>query len=331
MATVSVARTGTPKPTPYALMLDINPDTNLLTGTVGVTGDASTAAIAGWRNKWSTTTPVTAQLGVHAFEMSLDTGSAALTNAPAGHGYGTVTVTNTGITTVTSHVGDGSAVSTSGVLGPSGEVLVFQTLYTNKGSVTGTIGINADSTHSIVPASDGGHPLASLLVWQKLAGTSTRDPSPFPGNLGVEVTGGLYTATTPYAGLSATTVGGATFSAQLLFSGANVNASLTNPDVSLWVTNKNVISFPTGTANPGSITALTVTSTGGFNGKFTLKDGSVLRSSIAFQGQLVPNHGSAVASDKGFGNFLLPQLASPPTTTASTSPILSGAVVLKGL
>ena len=79
--------------------------------------------------------------------------------------------------------------------------------------------------------------------------------------------------------------------------------------------------------NPGKITSLTLTpSTGAFNGTFTLTDGLIVRSNIPFQGQLVPTDA------KGYGYFLLSQLADPsavPPTTATTSPILSGWMVLE--
>ena len=59
-----------------------------------------------------------------------------------------------------------------------------------------------------------------------------------------------------------------------------------------------------------------------------LTDPPALPRTVAFQGWLVPTLG------KGYGYFLLPQLANPlasPPTTATTSPILSGKVLLEAV
>ena len=82
------------------------------------------------------------------------------------------------------------------------------------------------------------------------------------------------------------------------------------------------------TVTPGSGTAFTAGTTGGFGGSFTLTDldsssKPVIRAP-AFQGMIV-NDGSG---QKGYGYFLLSQMPGV-GTTATTSPYFSGGVVLE--
>ncbi len=295
--------------TPLLLNLDLDPSTNALSGTLNVQGDVSTAAITGWRNTWHTTAPanaVTDQLGKHAFELEPVTPGVA--GEPQGYGFGTVTVTAAGATTVSGRTADGGAVLCSGVLSATGDVLVYLMLSSNKASLLGEEAI----------ASGGSHTVSGSLDWQRtLVSTSVRDYAPF-GPMALKAQGGLYALATPVLGLTAATPPVA--NAQLTFTAGGVESSLTNPDVAVYISGKNVMSVLTGTANPGHVGSLVLTaSTGAFSGKFTLTDNAVTRSGIVFQGQIVPSLG------KGYGFFLLPQLGTPSATT----PILSGAVVLE--
>ena len=89
----------------------------------------------------------------------------------------------------------------------------------------------------------------------------------------------------------------------------------------------NTLTMPTfaSTLNPGKVTCAITPSTGSFTGTFTLNDSPGGLRTVPFHGWLVPGEG------KGYGYFMLPQLADPtalPPITATTSPILSGRVVL---
>jgi hypothetical protein len=308
--TVNIARTGK---LPVVLVLDIDPATNDLTGTVSEQGSSTHAMIVGWRNVWHTTAtptanPVVGQLGAHSFKID------PATTGPQGYGYGTVNVTNTGGTTVGGRTADGEVIATTGVLGPDGEVLVYSMLYISKGSILGTMGIESDANHSI----------ASTLDWQKTQATTARDYAPF-GPLNVAVLGGKYSVTTPLLQLPSLSLT-VTDNAQFTFSDAGL-PSATNPNMNLRISNTNVLTLnPT---NPGKINSLVFTpTTGAFGGKMILTDPPALPRTVAFQGWLVPTLG------KGYGYFLLPQLANPlatPPTTATTSPILSGKVLLEAV
>jgi hypothetical protein len=308
--TLSIVRS---KQLPVLLVLDLDPATNDLTGTVSEQGSTTNAIIVGWRNVWRTTTtptanPVVGQLGAHSFKID------PATTGPQGYGYGTVNVTNTGGTTVGGRTADGEVIATTGVLGPDGEVLVYSMLYISKGSILGTMGIDSDANHSI----------ASMLDWQKTQATTARDYAPF-GPLNMAVLGGKYSVTAPLLQLPSLSVT-VTDNAQFTFSDAGV-PSATNPNMRLRISNTNVLTLnPT---NPGKINSLVFTpTTGAFGGKMTLTDPPALPRTVAFQGWLVPTLG------KGYGYFLLPQLANPlasPPTTATTSPILSGKVLLEAV
>ncbi len=311
--TLTVPRTGL---TSVVLTLDLDPTSNTLGGDIGVLGGNTTFAISGWRNIWHTTAPANpaVQAGSHAFELGPDVNSQGLVGVPQGYGYGTITVTTAGATTVAGHMADGSVITANtGSLGPNGEVVVYQMLYSNKGSVLGHVSIGTDSHHLITGSLD----------WYKSAVVVARDYGSF-GPMTLEATGGLYVTSAPVIGLATTLTG--VNNAQLVFAqGGLPGDSATNPNVQLRISSTNVATFPAiGLSNPGKITALTLTTstTGGtFSGKFTLTDGALSRI-VSFQGQLDSSQG------KGFGYFLLPQLANPPTTTATTSPILSGSVEL---
>ena len=331
--TLNVTRTGTPVPAPVTLMVHLDPATNLLTGTVTVVGDVSSAPVNGWRNTWHTTSPspnpVVKQFGLHAFELSLDSASSSITNAPKGFGYGAASVTNVGGTTVSGHVADSSAFASNGVLGPNGEVLLFSSMYTSKGSVTGTICIGQDATHSILPGVvNTDHPVATSIAWLKNGGVTTRDPSPYPGMMVLEATGGKYTITGPVGGIAPPGPGATDYNALLRFLDGGIGITATPPNVSFKISTANAATFVQGAQNPGKITALAINATtGAFSGTFTLTDTGIIRAGNAFQGQIVPNHGLAVDTTKGYGNFTLPQL---PTTgqTILTSPKISGSVFL---
>ena len=310
--TFSLSRTGQ---LPVLLSLALDPLTNELTGSAHVKYDASVAPVTGWRNTWHTTAPanpVIGQLGVHGFELHPASTAATI---PQGYGYGTITVTNAGGTTVSGHTGDGNSLATTGVLSPTGQVVFYQVLYGSMGSLRGTASI----------ASGGNHAISSALDWQKTGSGTVRDYKPF-GPVGVNATGGLYIPTKPVLGLPVKTA--PNYNTQLLFTGAGITL---NPNVLVRIstTNTTVLQPPGAGINLGKITSLTLVSTsagGTFNGKFTLPDPAPAGRSIPFQGQLVtPNN-------VGYGYFLVPQLADPnatPPTTATTSPILSGQVLLQ--
>jgi uncharacterized repeat protein (TIGR03803 family) len=274
---------------PVILKLDLDPATNDLTGSVYEQGETGSDNLIGWRNTWTSTAP--AQQGAQSFKID------PAATGPQGYGFGSIAVSATGVTTLKGQTADGGVVTSSGLLGPSGEVLVFAPMLGNKASLLGTLGIGLD------------HSINSTLSWQKTAATKPREYAPF-GPLTVTVTGGLYVTETPVLGLTDTGADNAEF----LFSEAGVPSS-TNPNVAVYLNTANKPKLSA--TNPGSVKLTSFNaSTGTFTGQFTLKDAPAAPRTVKFQGQLVPTE------SRGYGYFLLPQLAAP-------SPILSGKVVLE--
>ncbi len=177
---------------------------NHLTGTVKI--GLETAAISGWRNIWSATTPATSRAGVHNFmtDFKNPTTDAGNTKLPQGHGFGTVTVTPaTGKAAVVGKVADGNAISTTAFVGPIGEVLLFTPLYKATGGFTGMLSIEPDDGvadtsrgHAVTvaftgPASDWRNP-----AWSKSAQASPKERTYRAGwsqPIEMSVAGGLYT------------------------------------------------------------------------------------------------------------------------------------------
>jgi hypothetical protein len=296
--TLTLAR---PSKLPVLLVLDLDPATNDLTGSVYEQGETGSNNLIGWRNTWTSNAPT--RQGTHSFKIDP---VAAI--GPQGYGFGTIFVSATGVTTMKGQTADAGVVLSSGLLGPDGEVLVYAPMLSNKASLLGTLSIGADTNHSI----------DNSLSWQKIAASNPREYAPF-GPLTVPVKGGLYVLESPVLGLTDTGVD----NAQFLFSEAGV-PSLTNPNVAVYINNTNKLT-PSVT-NPGGVKLLSFSaSTGAFTGQFTLKDAPAAPRTVKFQGWLVPTE------SRGYGYFLLPQLAAPPATSASTSPIMSGRVVLERL
>ena len=197
-------------------------------------------------------------------------------------------------------------IISNGLLGRLGEVLVYAPMHGNKASLLGVLDIAPDFNHSI----------SGSLNWQKLAQTKAREYEPF-GPVSVAVTGGRYVVESPVLGLIDLGVD----NAELLFSDAGV-PSLTNPNVAVYINSTNKLKISA--TNPGSVKMLSFNAgTGAFTGQFTLRDAPAAPRTVKFQGWLVPTE------SRGYGYFLLPQLANPPSTTAGTSPIFSGKVVLE--
>ncbi len=314
LAQIIISRTGA---STITLALDFEPDTNDLRGSVSIAGDANPALLAGWRIVWRTTTPknlVADQLGTHSFKLEPQTPGVA--SEPQGYGYGTIVTTTAGVTTVSGRTADGGTILATGLLGPDGEVMVYQLLNTNLGSLIGSVGITSNANHS----------LTGTLDWLKTpAAGTTHDYKAGFGPLVLNMAGGKYSYTAPVLGLPVTNA--SINNARLSFSEGGIGLSATQPNLNFRISSTNTIILPVAgsIANPGKVSFTLVPTTGSFSGKFTLTDLLGITRVVNYQGWLVPTEG------KGYGWFMLPQLADPtatPPTSASTSAILSGRVVL---
>lgn len=309
---LAVPRKGLP---PLALAVTFSADDNVLDGSLG-DGSGAPVSVSAWRNAWNATdTKATPFALLHAFSLEAS-GSVADTVLPQGYGYGSFTVKETtGALTVTGKLADGSALTTTTFLGQQGQVLIYQPLYTNRGSVAGILTIKPGA----VEAGDS-------LTWFKDVPLANSKDTMYrdgfgPVDLGVEggpyvppAKGGIVMQLDPPANND---------NAQVFFSLGGLDVETATFDLIFGIANPsptgltNKATLPTFASggNPNKVNLPTLTpATGLFSGDFTLGTRKV-----PFQGQIIPT--SAGLQGRGF--FLLPE------STASTAIKHSGRVELK--
>ena len=155
-------------------------------GTI-VANSSTPVSFTGWRNKWSATAaPNTSEIateyaGLYNVGMDLSLPS-ALSGQPAkvpqGSGYLTFTVSANGGYTLTGRASDGEAITTAAFIGPNGQLLVFDNIYTTtqKGSLLSS---NLDATTptnnlSIVRGlTKNINRIQGQLTWNRPANTAT--------------------------------------------------------------------------------------------------------------------------------------------------------------
>lgn len=294
------------------LQLTLDPTTNSAVGTLSTAG--GTAVLTGWRKTFLATHPPTAQLGRYSASIDLgdstQVGDAAI---PQGSGYLHLLVPTTGTVTITGRSSDGGVISGSTFLGPSGEVLIYSSRDSGKGSLGGVVKVEtaAATTDNVL---DGN------LTWSKPAITNARlYPAGFDP-IALAVSGkysGASTGSVIALGLPAFDL-----DTKVLFTEGGVSAAATNPNTTFKYSSAYKVSFPT-VGNPATVTLAVNKVDGSLSGTFKLTDGSLTRTAT-FQGSIVRLTDGTV---KGTGYFLLPQIPAVGKTPA-TAPILSGRVLL---
>jgi len=273
---------------------------------------------------------------LYNFGMSLATGDSLITNVsvPQGAGYGFFSVSASGGYTLAGRLADGLGLTGSYWVGPTGQIFIYQTLYTTalKGSILGNLQIERGT----LPADND---LSGSLTWVRPADVKSRLYKDGFGRTGTPVTtpvpliafGGRFVE--PSA--ASTVLGVVTSTGTLEFSedgdflpdGADIS-SATNPNsidnVTLAAGSK--VTLPANAAR----TKLSVThKTGIFSGTFTLVDGAVKRTT-PYLGLVIRQRTSLLGVEPrqtklyGLGYFLLTQ---PPGT--SSSPQRSGMVLFE--
>ena len=321
----------------------IDPSATLVSGTV--TDPTTSAGINGWRQ----TVPSpgvgdpTTLVGLHNFIADVPGGPPSDGSQPEGTSYGALTITTTGTTAVAGKAADGSALATSGVMGSTGQVLVYQSLYVTPGTFSGIITIDtgtAGLNEGYIQAATG------TLTWSHPAQAATtnrtfRSGWPQPITLGVD--GGKYYLASVANGpsiimsLQDNTGSSDPTNAQLSFTGGNIAGTAVSPslnDANGKMFQVKSLATPVIPANATSTTLTITNATGAFTGTFTLTDPDprggknppVVRK-VTYQGLIIPNTATplSILDGVGYGYFLLPQLPTiTPPTTPTTSPILSG-------
>ncbi|MCX6854824.1 MAG: putative Ig domain-containing protein [Verrucomicrobia bacterium] len=282
-----------------------------------VTVSTSPAAVVGWRRVWNTTlNPAVKQVGYYTTGIDLTT-DVGVDTIPQGTGYASFSIGLDGGLTVSGKTSDGSSITSAGFMGPNGEILVHQVLYTNLGSLLGQLNLTTDTNGDFTE-----NRLAGSLTWKKPAiATSRTYPNSFDLILGVA---GKYISASSSSGI-VLGLPEVNTNATLEFAEGGIGSSALNPNVSFTLSDvyKPILPTAGGFDNPAKTTLILTTKNGVISGAASLVDGAVKRA-LTYQGLIVRG---ADASTKAYGYFLLPQI---PTSgqTATTAPILSGQVTI---
>lgn len=338
-STVTVPRPGK---LPVKVVLSYDSSTNRFTGTAGelaagATSPATNATVTGWRNKFNalTFTPTNdLRGGYHTYSLAPPTGQTDPATVPQGWTFGSIKMADSGASSVAGQTADGLAYSTSGYLGPAGEVLVFQSLYLGGGSLFGTLNVGTADGHPIT--------VNPSITWSRKdygAGSKERSYERGFGPLSLEIgNGGSYSApaaNTPVMGLAITDgpTPPAANNVQLDFTSGGIPAALNWP---FRISKANLAVMPTPNAK---LVGFTVDkATGIFKGSFSLSDpdptapSKMVPRKANYFGIITPSPAGA-ATGIGHGFFTLGKLpnAAPDAHTKDTSDILSGKVVLTKL
>ncbi|MEQ1748611.1 MAG: putative Ig domain-containing protein, partial [Prosthecobacter sp.] len=327
---VGTSSTTIPRGSLPALTVDLSFADDQVTGTIMHT-DGESATVSGWRNVWNANTrPATPYLGRQHFLMTTELSG-------AGTGFGSFTVPANGAVTVTGKLPDGSAFSTTTFVGPLGQVLIYQPLYTKPGSLIGAL--------IVTPGVDGASAtLASdALSWFKAPQTAPSDRFYKDGFLvNCEAIGGLYKA--PAAGDVAVGLPDVSNNGAVSFTGL-VESSETIPNSTFTLTSAAKLTMATGSLlNPAKTTLTLNPTTGLFSGGFTLVDqdfntqigtdldGNAIYKKVTravkYEGLIVDDGITATAG----GFYLAPNLpdtSAEPPTTLTTSLIEGGDVTIQ--
>lgn len=308
---------GTVRPanSPASLSFTIDATTGAVTGTFTDRGNIYTL-VGGVRNVWGTTPAPKAG----DFTSLFDIPSALVGDyeTPQGSGYATFKVATNGTLTFAGKTADGIAFTLATFIGSAGEIVGISTFSGGTSVLWGS------------PTIDGSNYLGGTLSWKK--GVAAPASIDMAYRLGFDwtvltVTGSKYPVINNgdvFMGL--TNVDG---NAKLTFlEGGLVSGNPAPFTFNIRNTNltKNIqtISYPT--VNPAKVSfALGATPLGTFSGKFTINNPvTTLLRTISYQG-VVTKTGANSYRTAGF--FLVPQLPVP-GKTLTTSPVLSGQVIL---
>lgn len=275
-----------------------------------------TTPVTAWHNPWSTLNKAGAYFRkLHSFALVNQDPSASL---PQGDGYGSWSTVGetTGALTVAGRLSDGGSFTTGGFVGRQGQILVYQSLYSNQGTLFGGLIL---APPDIPPADNS---INGTLTWSKPPADPAKDKvypggfAPFP----LQVAGGDYVPPAPgdvVMGLPDNTAD----NARLTFTSGGLDTEAAEFDLTLKLYNpagalvnkadipphENQVKMPVVDAVKGL-----------FSGDFTLPGATpALNRKVPFQGQIVTD---PFGITRGYGFFLLP------SSSAASAQKLSGRV-----
>ena len=223
----------------------------------------------------------------------------------------------TGTLKVVGKTADGQSITSSGFVGPNGEIGLYTLLYKKLGSILGELTLATPVAESLAD-----NTVAGTATWSKPADATRNYPAGF-GPLNLVVEGGYLAAKSGGTLPSLPTPG----TASLLFTDGGLAQASLDPDVNAFTyTDKyTIVMPPAGTPeNPAGAKLTLNKGTGAVKGSFKLSDDIGLTKPLArtanFVGQLVR---TSDGTEKAKGYFLLPQIPLE-GQKISNSPILSG-------
>jgi hypothetical protein len=255
------------------VQLDLS-GSGLLTGTVENLAAGWTANLTARTGGFTAASPATNFAGTYLLAMN---GSANTAEAPAGYSYATVTITPTGAVSAKGVLADGTPITPTGVLSKDGNWLLFNSLYSGKGSVMGWVKFAGHSAQSQAVTGEPfwfKGPIASSPYYK--SGFSL-----VQGDL--EWTGNIFTA--PGRGIPVLPVGG--YDLQIF--GGGLVASISN---NITISANNAVSF---SANTNHLSITLNAAKGSFTGSFIHP---ITRKQTTLNGILIPE------IEAGYGYFL---------------------------
>ena len=294
--------------------------------------DDGTHAVAfhAWADLWKTPAPSPARdslnrfRGYYTFALKADTGQPTL---PQGASYGSFTVGNDGKAKITGRLADNTPFTCSTFCGPGGEILLFQTAYTYRGSIAGKLVINPGTVGFTPPYGD--NTLGGSSQWQRPSIAGRDYPAGFL-RYTLTAAGGRYLP--PVAPrLALNVLDDLTHdNATLTFDHADFLAPLPNIDFRLKANSRFV--SPASITNPRN-TDLTLDAVkGNFQGSFILTDPNPIvgtaKRPASFQGIIIRDTDNVL---RGHGFVLLANQPQNPDDTVTSTPRQSGHVELSSL
>lgn len=285
----------------------------------GQTGIRSTA-VTGWRRKFDGKNPTSVYPGVYNVAVTADGDSET---RPKGATLFNLVIKPDGSVNLVGTSADGEKLTGATFVGPTGQVLVFNPLYTPaRGSIVGNLQLNNGTpAEGVNPANND--TVGGTLSWLRPQNTSTKSRAYATGfNLAaanLAIAGGRYARTDSTRTILDAQPGAA---ALLEFSDAGLSAAEpadpARPDIALTLVDAK--KFTIGANNPRLTTLNLDAAKGLFSGTFSY-DGAVNKT-VKFQGHVIRN-GGAAGQWQGFGWFLLTQ-----DPGNRTDPVESGLVTL---
>ncbi|GAA5143702.1 hypothetical protein GCM10023213_32160 [Prosthecobacter algae] len=272
--------------------------------------------------------------GNYTLALKLSLGDQGQPHIPQGHSHGAFKVSTKGAASGVIFLADGTKMTFAAPIAEGGHLPFHSLLYAKTGSAQGLLKLGSDAMHRLAVGSE--------VSWFKetQARFSRLYPQTF-GPLNLGVIGGVYTV--PSSTEIAMNLEAGAGNARLAFArgGAPDPATRLNLEaLEIQPGSPAKLVFPASnpglvklTVTPGKGAAFTAGGTGVFKGSFSLSDmdnsltpNKLLKRTATFSGALVDD-GTSV---KGYGFFILAQMpTAEPKTTTSTSPQLSGSVLLE--